>query len=209
MKTETFKSCVAKACENLKLDVEYLSSIDAETGDGDHGITIGKISDAILNAANAEGFEDENVSEFSARISMEILKINGGAVIPLWSMMTEGIGEAVEGIDEITPEAAVKMFEGAINGVGEISSAKPGEKTLIDTLLPAYEAAKKDQHLGLELMMKSAAEAAKFGAESTKDMVARYGRAKDMREKSLGHKDPGAVSMCLMINYLYNELERM
>ena len=204
MDVKTLKECFAATFDRMQAEVEYLSSLDAATGDGDHGVTIGKIAAVVSEVMRDE--EECSLSETFENLSDEIMSVNGGAAVPLWSMMASGIGEAVEAVEgEITAEDAANMFEGALEGLGGISTAKPGEKTLLDVLLPAKEAAAEYDGSDIIGMMRCAADAAVQGAENTKNMIAKFGRAKNLREKSIGYYDPGAVSMSLIIKYLYEE----
>lgn len=204
MDVKTLKECFAATFDRMQAEVEYLSSLDAATGDGDHGVTIGKIAAVVSEVMRDE--EECTLSETFENLSDEIMSVNGGAAVPLWSMMAGGIGEAVEDVEsEITAENVANMFEGALEGLGGISTAKPGEKTLLDVLLPAKEAAAEYDGDDIIGMMRCAADAAVQGAENTKNMIAKFGRAKNLREKSIGYYDPGAVSMSLIIKYLYEE----
>ena len=78
----------------------------------------------------------------------------------------------------------------------DVSKAKEGDKTLVDAFYPAVAAIAETEG-SLETILAAAAEAAQKGADATADMVAKFGRAKNVGERSIGHKDPGAVSMAI------------
>ena len=107
-----------------------------------------------------------------------------------------------EGIDdqaELTDLELRKMFTQAKEDFMDISKAKPGDKTMVDALYPAIDAIIETQG-SLKEIMTAAAAAAGAGAEQTSTMVARFGRAKNMGERSIGTKDPGAVSIAILFN---------
>lgn len=107
-----------------------------------------------------------------------------------------------KGIDdqaELTDLELRKMFTQAKEDFMDISKAKPGDKTMVDALYPAIDAIIETQG-SLKEIMAAAAAAADAGAEQTSTMVARFGRAKNMGERSIGTKDPGAVSIAILFN---------
>jgi dihydroxyacetone kinase-like protein len=208
MRVDIVKDVFRGAANRLRSESDYLSEIDSQTGDGDHGVTIAKISEAIVKAADEH--EGAGIPEFFSLVYDEIMIINGGSAGPLWGMMANGIEETLSA-DELSreDEALLKlMFEGAVSGLRAVSDAAPGDKTMMDALIPAYEAACAASG-GCAEILKSAAAAAREGAERTKDMVAKYGRAKNLREKSMGYLDAGAVSVSIMVEALSLELSAL
>ncbi|MCX5914406.1 MAG: dihydroxyacetone kinase subunit L, partial [Deltaproteobacteria bacterium] len=106
------------------------------------------------------------------------------------------------GKSEIDLETLVRMFAAGEAGIQEMGKAKLGDKTLIDTLHPAVEALKEAQEKGKTLAqaLTEFSEAAKRGAESTKEMISRMGRSSRLGERTLGHQDAGATSCYLILN---------
>lgn len=200
MTIQEVKALFAKAA-GVVIDNEHaLCAIDAETGDGDHGVAIARVAKAVIEVSR-----DENISHLNAFFSelcSNIMSINGGSCIPLCANIFDGMAEAVEDVeDAVAPEQMKAAFTGALEGIHFISNAKPGDKTMLDALAPAVEAANAcdgDE----KAILSAAAAAAKRGSDATRDMVAKFGRAKDLKEDSLGHLDAGSASISLFINAL-------
>ena len=125
--------------------------------------------------------------------------INGGSAGPLWGTVFTGMAEGIDDQAELTDLELRKMFTQAKEDFMDISKAKPGDKTMVDALYPAIDAIIETQG-SLKEIMAAAAAAADAGAEQTSTMVARFGRAKNMGERSIGTKDPGAVSIAILFN---------
>lgn len=205
MNSAHLQSLFAAAAQELKRHREELCRIDAETGDGDHGFAIAQIADVILNESLKPSRETLHI--YFDDLCLALLRLNGGSAGNLWGVMMEGIGEALA--PGSTVEAVRQMLRGALNGVAEISPAKPGEKTLVDPLSAALAAAEtQGDHTGDCLLAVS--KAAAGAADATAQMPARYGRAKNLPDRGVGHRDPGAVSLAIMIDALCRaELERL
>lgn len=190
----------SKAAAVLAAKEQYLSSVDAETGDGDHGVTIAKIANAIMTACE-QCNPNAAIGQLFDACYVEIMKVNGGSAGPLWAEMFSGMSEAAGDASELDGALLRRLYRGAVDGLNEISNAKPGEKTMKDALLPAAEAAERCEGSCGEIA-RAAAEAAERGAEKTRDMVAKFGRARYLKEDSIGHLDPGAVSVSIMLRAL-------
>lgn len=203
MEVKELKKIICTSFENLSQKCEYFSEVDAQTGDGDHGVTIAKICDELINASKDE--QEESIGDYFSRLGMAVMMVNGGSAGSLWAMMISGIGESVDGLDENSPELLKRIFEGAASGISEASMAKEGEKTMLDALLPAVRAVENGTG-DCKQVLAEAAEAAEAGAENTKNMVAKYGRAKNLQEKSLGYLDAGAVSMAAAIRAISDSI---
>ena len=111
-----------------------------------------------------------------------------------------GMSESVEGKDSLDGAELAAMFRAGLSGMSEQSKANVGDKTMMDALMPAVdamEAAAGEGKLAAEIFA-DAAKAAADGAEATKDMQAKFGRARNLGERTIGHKDPGATSISLI-----------
>lgn len=125
----------------------------------------------------------------------------GGSIGPLFGTIFNEMGKASKGIPEIDEHVVGKMIRWAVDGVSKISTAREGDKTLMDVLLPAAKSFKEAEDQGEDLIgaliaMKKSAD---DGKEATRDMVAKIGRSSRLGERSRGHLDAGAVSMNLII----------
>lgn len=202
MDLEELKKIAACSAKKLKESKEYFSEIDAKTGDGDHGITIGKIADKIIELST-EKTDNKKIRVFFSNLFDSIMSINGGSSSMLWGMMADGITGVLTSEEIITPRVLKAMFEGALEGLQSVSDARLGDKTMMDALIPAVNVAREAPDDELEIL-RLAADAAVEGARDTADMVAKFGRAKNLHEKSIGYVDAGAVSLATMIKAFYD-----
>jgi len=126
--------------------------------------------------------------------------VDGGATGPLLGMLFLGMSEAVEGKDALDAASTAAMFEAGLASLQKHTRAQPGDKTMIDALVPATAALRQaaDEGADAAAALAAAAEAAHQGAQATADMQARFGRARSIGEASKGHPDPGATSMALI-----------
>jgi len=194
---ELLQKMLLTAAAALKENVIPLCELDSVAGDGDHGLTIGRMADAIKQ--RVESGTSADIKELLDDLSMDFMGVNGGSAGPLWGTVFGGFAEGVdEGVTELDTAAVHKMLEQAKEDFMDISKAKPGDKTMVDALYPALDAGIACDG-DTKAIFTAMAEAANSGAEATAQMVARFGRAKNVGERSLGAKDPGAVSMALLL----------
>src|SRR5947209_6310815 len=128
----------------------------------------------------------------------------GGASGPLWGSALRRAGRALGDRETFDGGALADALDAAIEGIVELGAAAPGDKTMVDALVPAARALHDavDSGRSLEEAAKSAAEAARAGAEATIPMQARKGRASYLGERSIGHQDPGATSAAIIMEAL-------
>jgi dihydroxyacetone kinase-like protein len=110
------------------------------------------------------------------------------------------IGETLGSASAITNQVLGAALENAVNGISKLGGAKPGEKTLIDAILPASQALKNSTKSGIDFM--AAYGAAKKGAEATANMRALRGRASYLGDRALGHMDAGSNAIVLIFEAL-------
>ena len=188
---------VDRLIEAIQANKTYLSDIDGLIGDGDHGINMNK--GFTMCADRLE--EGMNLSEALKTLGRVLMMEIGGSMGPLYGTLFNKMARACKGEAVIGREVFGKMLSDAMNGVSELGSAKVGDKTLMDVLIPADEAyqaalaADKD-FKGCLADMKAAAEK---GWQSTKDLVAKIGRAARLGERSRGVLDAGATSCNLIL----------
>lgn len=176
----------------------YLSDIDS-IGDGDHGINMSK----GMNIARMELSEKNNynMTDGFKAIQNSLMNKIGGSMGPLYGMIFLGFITATENKELIDAETINQMLDNAYNNLTLISDAKPGDKTLIDVLLPAINAYKKahDNKKDMNEALSDLIKAANIGLESTKNMISKIGRASRLGKKTLGHQDAGATSCTLIL----------
>ncbi|CZR96959.1 MULTISPECIES: dihydroxyacetone kinase subunit DhaL [Clostridioides] len=203
--TTTWKKMLISAAEILKENKIYLCELDSVVGDGDHGVTIDRIADCMKKRALEEN-KNDSIKSINEDLSTLCMNVNGGSAGPLWGTIFEGMAEGIDDKDELEIEEIKGMFNEARENLSLISTAKIGQKTLVDALYPAIDAIYNVQSNDIVDIFRLAYEKAVEGAENTKTYIAKFGRAKSIGERSLGHMDPGAVSISLMFKGLYNAL---
>lgn len=192
------KSMFHKVAELWAENKDYLSQIDSRFGDGDHGVTIGKIS-ALIERKLSE-WEDESMASFVMDLGDETMEIGGGSAGPLYGTMIGGMGEALEDMDSVDSDGLVGMLKGSLEAMEDITTAKVGDKTMMDALIPAVEAAVAAGQAGGDVMavLTAAKEAAVRGARESEQYISKFGRAKSYKEQTIGTPDAGAVSTSLL-----------
>jgi len=192
------KSMFHKVAELWAENKDYLSQIDSKFGDGDHGVTIGKIS-ALIERKLSE-WEDESMASFVMDLGDETMEIGGGSAGPLYGTMIGGMGEALEDMDSVDSDGLVSMLKGSLEAMEDITTAKVGDKTMMDALIPAVEAAVAAGQAGGDVMavLTAAKEAAVRGAKESEQYISKFGRAKSYKEQTIGTPDAGAVSTSLL-----------
>jgi dihydroxyacetone kinase-like protein len=174
----------------------FLTKADQAVGDGDHGIGMTRGCRAALVALDKLGEAPTPKAAFSA-VGGAILAGTGGAAGAVFGTFFRAAGNAIAA-DSIDREAlALALSEGA-KAVMARGKAKPGDKTMLDALLPAIESLRQAEASDFGTLVELAAAAARQGAEATANMVASMGRAKMLGERALGHPDPGALSVSFL-----------
>ena len=173
---------------------DYLSQIDSRFGDGDHGITIGKI--ASLMEKSIEGWEDDDMETFIEDLGDNTMEIGGGSAGPLYGTMIGGLSGPLEGNRPIDAKILKEMFTECLSAMEDITTAGIGDKTMMDALIPAVDAAQKADD-DIMAILKAAKEAAVRGAKESEQYISRYGRARSYKEQTIGTPDAGAVSTSL------------
>lgn len=181
---------------------EHFSTLDAATGDGDHGAAMAKVAKAVSSTVAAAG--DPALDGLLQAVAWAVMGTDAGSTGPLYGSLFLGMGEGVGDAAELDGGGLADMIEAGVARLRQHTKAMPGDKTMIDALLPAATAlrASADAGDGIAKGLEAAAAAATEGAESTKDMRAAFGRARNIGERSVGHVDPGAASMAVLFEGL-------
>lgn len=198
---------VDKLITAIQTNKEYLSDIDGLIGDGDHGINMNK-GFTICQERLEDGMNMTDALKTLGRVLMMEI---GGSMGPLYGTLFNKMSRASKGEEMITAEVFGRMLSDARNGVSELGSAKVGDKTLMDVLIPADEAYQAALAAGKDFNgclddMKAAAEA---GWLSTKDLVAKIGRASRLGERSRGVLDAGATSCNLILQTMADAVKEL
>ncbi len=169
-----------------------LTQLDSDIGDGDHGENLARGFGAVVAKLPAEG----DPAALFKNVAMTLISTVGGASGPLYGSFFLDAAKASAGLTEITQEDWARILAAAVQGVQNRGKAVPGDKTMVDALVPAVAAARDGDLL---TALRQSADAAAAGAQATEPMVAKKGRASYLGERSAGHLDPGAVSSQLLL----------
>lgn len=191
MNKDELASRLKNACSAVIAAQDELTEIDSHFGDADHGVTMTKIAEAVEGAVGAAQGGIKAMLEDAA---MEVMMINGGSAVPLWNTWLDGLAEAAPEGDELDAEGLKQMLGHALEELAALSKAKVGDKTMMDALIPATEAALACQGSEDDIFA-AAAKAALEGAEASRNVVSKFGRARSYGEATIGTPDAGAVSM--------------
>ncbi len=176
----------------------YLSEIDGKIGDGDHGVNMAK---GFGMAADRLRDGSYRLSEALDTLGTVLMSEIGGSMGPLYGVMFTGFAESLPKSDAVDSTAFSRMLHAGLDEVQSIGGAKVGDKTLLDTLIPAIEAF--DQATGSGATFQNALvalrTAAEAGRDSTIDLVAKIGRASRLGDRSRGVLDAGATSCALIL----------
>jgi dihydroxyacetone kinase-like protein len=177
---------------------DFLIELDGKVGDSDLGLTMSKgftaAAAAVAGAADPPG-------KLLLRAGMALAK---AAPSTMGTLMATGFmrgGKAVEGVEALGTPELLRFWEAFAAGIVERGKARPGDKTVVDALVPAVEALRQAAASGAALpaALRAAAEAADAGVEATKQLVAQHGKAAAFQEKSRGLPDAGATVAALVL----------
>ncbi|MEC9489599.1 MAG: dihydroxyacetone kinase subunit DhaL [Halanaerobiales bacterium] len=177
---------------------EYLTELDAAIGDGDHGINLARGFKKLKEKLENENFESRN--ELFKLTAMTLISNVGGASGPLYGTAFLNISKVISD-EQLELDDLVEIAEEAIAGIQKRGKAEAGEKTMLDTIIPAAESLKqsRDNKHNLDTALSDCLDSAAEGMKSTIEMQATKGRASYLGERSIGHQDPGATSSYLIL----------
>jgi dihydroxyacetone kinase-like protein len=178
---------------------QQLTDLDSAVGDGDFGISLDRGFTAVKTELSANAPADlRAVFQNAATV---LIKSMGGSSGPLLGTFFLRAGATCADKSELGPADVVALFQAGVEGMQQRGKAARGDKTMMDAWLPAVDAMRGalDAGGGLTEVLERGAAAAEAGAEATKAMSARKGRASYLGERSVGHPDPGAIAAHLML----------
>ena len=174
-----------------------LTDVDSVIGDGDHGIGMaGGMQTAKKKLLNMQG--EENAYHLFETAGQAMLMSMGGASGVIFGSLYLAGAKGMDPKGTITADDLAKMEKKSLDAIQERGGAQVGDKTMVDALAPAVDALAANAGKGLLEMLKAAEEAARCGMEDTKKYVAKFGRAKSLLERAIGHQDAGATSVYLI-----------
>lgn len=175
----------------------YLTEIDSAIGDGDHGIGMaGGMQKAKKKLLKMAG--EENAYQLFETAGQAMLMSMGGASGVIFGSLYLAGAKGMDPKSVITSKDLADMEKKSLEAIQERGGAQVGDKTMVDALSPAVDALAANADKGLLEMLKAAEASAKQGVEDTKKYVAKFGRAKSLLERAIGHQDAGATSVYLI-----------
>ena len=198
--TESTLSIVEEMAATMEEHRRYLTKLDSEIGDGDHGNNMHRGFQAALE--RLESVDPQTPADVLKAASMALISKVGGAAGPLYGTAFLRASAALSDKEDLSPEDVARATEAALSGVKQRGKAEVGDKTMVDALAPATEAARAAADSGKSAaeVFKAAAEAAREGARATVPLTARRGRASYLGARAAGHMDPGAHSAYLLLD---------
>jgi dihydroxyacetone kinase-like protein len=180
---------------------DELTALDSAIGDADHGANMRRGLKAVVGKLDAAGTSDTAPGALLKTAGMTLVSTVGGASGPLYGTFFLRMGSAAGDATELGPTEFATALRAGLDGVVARGKAAPGDKTMLDALVPAVDAldAALADGKGLGEALSAAAAAAAAGSDATVPLVARKGRASYLGERSAGHQDPGATSTALLL----------
>ena len=178
---------------------DELTRLDAAIGDADHGINMDRGMTAVVAALGAD--EPTEIPALMRTVGMALISKVGGAAGPLYGTFFLQFGSGARDGASLSPEGWATCLDAGVAGVKSRGKAEPGDKTMLDALLPSADALRAALGEGASFAsaLGRAADAGEQGARDTIPLVARKGRASYLGERSAGHQDPGATSSALLL----------
>lgn len=189
--------------ETARLIVEQadsLTTLDTAIGDGDHGNNMSRGFSAVEKKLETTPVSD--VSSLFKLVGMTLLSTVGGAAGPLYGGFFLALARGTAGKQSLSKEELLQSLREGLADIQRRGKAQPGDKTMVDTLIPALDTMAATPDGDIAVATRSAAGTASDAAKATIPMLARKGRASYLGERSIGHQDPGATSCSLLFQAL-------
>ena len=197
---------VVRTIATVAVDNEkYFGDLDAVVGDGDFGYSMARGFELVLQGW--DDFDRTDIGTFLKKVAVVITSRIGGTSGPIWGTAFLRAGAAAGAVDRLSPDQVVAMLRAAIGGIMARGKSDVGDKTLLDALVPAVDAAEAAVLEGgtAASALRAAAATARERAEATRSMIAKRGRAAYTGERSIGTLDAGAVAVAVMLEALADQ----
>ncbi len=204
-----FKDFILRLIPMFEENRDYLSKLDSDIGDGDHGINMSIGFREVEKQLDKVYEETEDISSFYKKVGMIILGKVGGAAGPLYGSLFMKAGDDVKGKEELTFEELVGFIENGIKSIEFRGKAVVGDKTMVDALRPAIDLMKEELNSGkneIEIF-EDFVEELKNGSDRTIPLIAKKGRAMRLGERAIGFRDPGSFSSYLLYKEMLEEMK--
>ena len=192
--------------ERIEAEKDYLTELDNEIADGDHGVNMAKGFNAVVPKISTMVGKD--IGSLLKTTGMTLVSTVGGSAGPLYGTAFMKAGAALRDKMEIDGKDVVVALEAAIGGIQMRGKATVVEKTMLDAICPAYDAIKAAVEAGddIKTALTKGVDAARDGVEYTKTIKATKGRASYIGDRSIGHQDPGATSSLYLMEAMLEQL---
>ena len=206
LNAEDAKNMLLAVANKIINNVDYLTEIDNQTGDGDHGFGMAGGLQKAKKKLLEMSATDNAYEPFETTGRTMLLSMGGASGVIFGSLFLAG-SQGAEPKEALTAEDLAAMEQKSLEKIQERGGASVGDKTMVDAMAPAVEAMKANADKGLLEMLKAAEAAAKQGMEDTKNYIAKYGKAKSLGERALGYQDAGATSVALIFEAMREFVE--
>ncbi|MGE7384027.1 dihydroxyacetone kinase subunit DhaL [Streptomyces sp. NPDC004126] len=195
---EFFRRWMEAAAAAVEREADRLTELDSPIGDADHGANLLRGFTAVRTALAGAGPEAAPgaLLQLAGRT---LISTVGGASGPLYGTLLRRTGKELGEAAEVSDEELRGALDAGVDAVARLGGAAPGDKTMLDALVPGVAA--------LGTSYRAAGDAAEGGALATVPILARKGRASYLGERSVGHQDPGATSAALLLGALADTAE--
>ncbi|CAM5265318.1 MULTISPECIES: dihydroxyacetone kinase subunit DhaL [Streptomyces] len=184
-----FRRWMTATAASVDREAERLTALDSPIGDADHGSNLQRGFAAVTEVLDKEA--PGTPGAVLTLAGRQLISTVGGASGPLYGTLLRRTGKALGDAAEVTEEDLAGALRAGVDAVMALGGAAPGDKTMVDALVPAVDA--------LGAGFGAARAAAEQGAVATTPLQARKGRASYLGERSIGHQDPGATSAALLV----------
>lgn len=199
METDGVLKVLLAMCRRMESEKDFLARLDNDIADGDHGINMARGFSAVEKKLPELAGKD--LGTVFKTVGLTVVSAVGGSAGPLFGTVFLRFGLALAGRTNLSPADFLDGLNAAIAGVQQRGRAVRGEKTMLDSMIPAAEAMAAAAAAGgdAKAVLSAGVAAAHEGVAYTRTIVATKGRASYIGERSLGHQDPGATSFAFLL----------
>jgi len=208
---EFFKNYILRLIPMFEEKRDFLSQLDSDIGDGDHGINMSIGFREVEKQLDKIYEETEDISSFNRKVGMVILGKVGGAAGPLYGSLFMKAGEDVKGKNELSFAELIGFIENGIKSIEMRGKAVVGDKTMVDALRPAIDKMKEkiDSDKDEIEIFEEFVQELKDGSDRTIPLIAKKGRAMRLGERAIGFRDPGSYSSYLIYKEMLEEMKNL
>lgn len=178
-----------------------LNQLDAVIGDGDHGTTMQRGVNEISHVISRT--ECRDFAELFDCAAISFAEGSGGAIGPILSAFFAEGGTLFKDKTALSTQDLAALFKNGAEAIMQVGGASPGEKTILDAIVPAYENLAAHENESPAELLEKTWQITRNAAEGTKTMLAKQGRARFLKENSITFQDPGATSFAWMVYALW------